>query len=51
MDINKFHVSNEVPDFVPEEYQNYLLGFMSIFERHGGELLATSKNKKPVTQL
>ena len=28
-----------------EEYQNYLAGFMPIFQRHGGELLATSKNK------
>jgi uncharacterized protein (DUF1330 family) len=23
----------------PDEYQNYLAGFMPIFERHGGELL------------
>jgi uncharacterized protein (DUF1330 family) len=34
----------------PEEYQKYLLGFMSIFERHGGELLATSKNKTTVIE-
>ncbi len=34
----------------PEEYQNYLAGFMPIFERHGGELLATSKNKTIVIE-
>jgi uncharacterized protein (DUF1330 family) len=27
-----------------DEYAKYLAGFMPIFERHGGELLATSKN-------
>ena len=32
------------------EYQNYLAGFMPIFERHGGELLATSKNKTTVIE-
>lgn len=26
----------------PEAYQEYLAGFMPSFERHGGELLATS---------
>lgn len=26
-----------------EEYGNYLAGFMPIFQRYGGELLATSK--------
>ncbi len=30
----------EVDD--PEGYQDYLAGFMPIFERHGGQLLATS---------
>ena len=30
----------EVDD--PETYKKYLAGFMPIFERHGGELLATS---------
>jgi uncharacterized protein (DUF1330 family) len=34
----------------PTEYQNYLAGFMPIFERHGGELLATSKNKTIVVE-
>jgi uncharacterized protein (DUF1330 family) len=29
----------------PERYQGYLAGFMPIFERHGGELLVTSKNE------
>jgi len=33
-----------------EEYQNYLAGFMPIFERHGGELLATSKNRTIVVE-
>ena len=32
------------------EYQNYLAGFMPIFQRHGGELLATSKNKTTVIE-
>jgi len=32
------------------EYQKYLAGFMPIFERHGGELLATSKNKTTVIE-
>ena len=27
-----------------DEYTKYLAGFMPIFERHGGELPATSKN-------
>ena len=34
----------------PEEYKNYLAGFMPIFERHGGELLATSKNQTVVIE-
>ena len=34
----------------PEAYQNYLAGFMPIFQRHGGELLATSKNKTIVIE-
>ena len=34
----------------PDEYQNYLAGFMPIFERHGGELLATSKNQTIVVE-
>jgi uncharacterized protein (DUF1330 family) len=34
----------------PDEYQNYLAGFMPIFERHGGELLATSKNQTTVIE-
>ena len=33
-----------------EEYQNYLAGFMPIFERHGGELLATSNNETGVVE-
>ena len=34
----------------PEEYQNYMAGFMPIFERHGGKLLATSKNQTIVIE-
>jgi len=34
----------------PGEYQKYLAGFMPIFERHGGELLATSKNQTIVIE-
>lgn len=33
-----------------DEYQNYLAGFMPIFEKHGGELLATSKNQTTVIE-
>ena len=34
----------------PEEYQNYLAGFMPIFQRYGGELLATTKNDTTVIE-
>jgi uncharacterized protein (DUF1330 family) len=34
----------------PEEFQNYLVGFMPIFQKYGGELLATSKNKTSVIE-
>ena len=34
----------------PEEYQHYLAGFYPIFERHGGELLATSKDETTVIE-
>ena len=30
----------------PQDFQNYLSGFMEVFERHGGRLLVTSS--KPV---
>ncbi|HEY5739564.1 MAG TPA: DUF1330 domain-containing protein [Gammaproteobacteria bacterium] len=33
-----------------EKYQDYLAGFMPIFKRHGGELLATSKNPTIVVE-
>ena len=33
-----------------EEYQNYLAGFMPVFQRHHGELLATSKNETIVIE-
>jgi uncharacterized protein (DUF1330 family) len=34
----------------PDEYQNYLAGFMPVFQRYGGELLATSKNETVVIE-
>ncbi|MEM6256004.1 MAG: DUF1330 domain-containing protein [Cyanobacteria bacterium P01_D01_bin.156] len=34
----------------PDEYQNYLAGFMPVFKRHGGELLATPKNQTVVVE-
>ncbi|MEL6931241.1 MAG: DUF1330 domain-containing protein [Cyanobacteria bacterium J06600_6] len=34
----------------PDEYQNYLAGFMPIFQRHGGELLATPKNQTIIVE-
>ena len=34
----------------PETYQKYLAGFMPVFERHGGELLATSRNTTTVIE-
>ena len=34
----------------PDGYQAYLAGFMPIFERYGGELLATSKGETEVIE-
>ena len=34
----------------PAAYQNYLDGFMPSFMRHGGELLATSRNETEVLE-
>ena len=34
----------------PEAYQEYLDGFLPSFERHGGELLATSKAETQVLE-
>ena len=34
----------------PEAYQHYLAGFMPVFERHGGQLLASSKNLTEVVE-
>jgi uncharacterized protein (DUF1330 family) len=34
----------------PEGYQAYLAGFLPIFERYGGELLATSKSETEVVE-
>jgi len=34
----------------PEEYKKYLAGFLPIFERYGGELLATSNCETEVIE-
>ena len=34
----------------PEAYEEYLAGFMPSFQRHGGELLATSREKTEVLE-
>jgi len=34
----------------PEDYQQYLAGFLPIFERYGGELLATSRSETEVIE-
>ncbi len=34
----------------PDEYQDYLAGFLPIFQRYGGELLVTSKNETTVIE-
>ncbi len=34
----------------PEEYGKYLAGFLPIFERYGGELLATTKSETEVIE-
>ena len=34
----------------PEAYEDYLAGFMPSFQRHGGELLATSKAETQVLE-
>ena len=34
----------------PDEYKNYLAGFMPIFERHGGELLAVTSSDTEVIE-
>lgn len=44
------YVIGQLDIFEPEGYQDYLAGFMPIFERHGGELLATSKQETEVLE-
>ncbi len=34
----------------PEEYKKYLAGFLPIFQRYGGELLATSSSETEVIE-
>ena len=34
----------------PEAYQAYLDGFMPSFERHGGQLLATSRSETEILE-
>ncbi len=40
----------QIDVFDPEGYQAYLAGFLPIFERYGGELLATSKSETEVVE-
>ena len=40
----------QIEVFDPEEYQKYLAGFMPVFQRYGGELLATSRNTTEVLE-
>jgi uncharacterized protein (DUF1330 family) len=42
--IGQLHINN------PQEYQEYLNGFLPCFERHGGQLLATSKQETEVLE-
>ena len=34
----------------PEEYKHYIVGFLPIFEKYGGELLATSKSETEIIE-
>jgi len=34
----------------PQEYEKYLAGFLPVFERHGGKLLAVSKSETEVIE-
>ncbi len=44
------YVIAQLEIFDPERYTSYLAGFMPIFERHGGRLLATSAQETVVVE-
>ena len=44
------YVVGQLNIHTPEEYEAYLSGFMPIFERYKGELLATSKQTTEVLE-
>ena len=44
------YVIGQLNIHTPDAYQDYLAGFMPIFEHHGGELLATSKQETEVLE-
>ena len=44
------YVIGQLEIFDPEGYKAYLAGFMPIFERHGGELLASSSAETEVVE-
>lgn len=44
------YVVGQLNIHTPEEYEGYLSGFMPIFERYRGELLATSKQETEVLE-
>lgn len=42
------YVIAQLDIFDPERYKSYLAGFMPVFERHGGDLLATTAGETKV---
>ncbi len=44
------YVIGQLDIFDDERYKSYLAGFMPIFQRHGGELLATTSGETTVVE-
>lgn len=44
------YVIGQLEIFDPDGYKSYLAGFMPVFERYGGELLATSSAETEVVE-
>ena len=44
------YVVGQLDIFDPKRYQSYLAGFMPIFQRHQGELLATTAGETTVVE-
>ena len=44
------YVIGQLEIFDEERYKSYLAGFMPIFQRHGGELLATTSGSTTVVE-